>query len=69
MHGEKLSTPEALCGIIIPLFYPKAVCRGFEIRALIVDGNSEHVAHSWRKMSIFGEKNPFCDNFRSYQMP
>ena len=67
MHDEKLSTPEALCGIIIPLFYPKAVCRGFEILVFISNGNSKHCAHTWRKIGLFGAK--ICDCCRSDQMP
>ena len=30
---------------------------------LILDGNSEHVAHSRRKICLFGEKDPICDCF------
>ena len=30
-------------------------------RALLLDGNSEHVAHAWRKIDLFGEKNPVFD--------
>ena len=36
---------------------------------LILDGNSEHVAHAWRKIGIFGKKNMICDGSRSKQMP
>ena len=32
---------------------------------LILDGNSEHVAHAWRKIGLFGLKNPICDCSRS----
>ena len=35
---------------------------------LILDGNSEHVAHAWRKISLSGEINPICDCSRSNQM-
>ena len=37
---------------------------------LILDGNSEPVAHAWMKIDHFGEKNPICDwsryNRRTY---
>ena len=37
---------------------------------LILDGNSEHVAHAWKKIGHFGEeKNPICDQFQSNRMP
>ena len=36
---------------------------------LISVGNSEHVAHAWRKIDLFGEKNPNCDVSRSNQIP
>ena len=38
---------------------------------LILDANSEHDAHAWRKICVFGEeeKNPICDCSRSNQMP
>ena len=28
---------------------------------LMLDGNSEHAAHAWRKRGLSGEKNPICD--------
>ena len=34
----------------------------------ILDGNSEHAAQAWRKIGIFGEKNPICECSRSNQM-
>ena len=40
-----------------------------ETMALLLDGNSEHVGHAWRKIGLFGEKNPICDCSRSNQMP
>ena len=36
---------------------------------LILDGNSEHVAHASRKIGLFEEKNTICDFSRSNQMP
>ena len=35
----------------------------------IFDGNSEHVAHVWRKLDLFEEKHPNFDCSRSDQMP
>ena len=37
--------------------------------ALILDGNSEHVAQACRKLVLFGKKDPICDCSRSNQMP
>ena len=34
-----------------------------------LDGNSEYVAHTWRKICLFGEKNPICDCSLSGKMP
>ena len=31
--------------------------------------NEQNVAHAWRKLGLFGEKNPNCDCFQSNQMP
>ena len=46
-----------------PVYMPVAVM------ALILDGNSEHVAHEGRKMSLTGEENnPICDYSRYNQM-
>ena len=46
-----------------PVYMPVAVM------ALILDGNSEHVAHARRKMSLTGEENnPICDYSRYNQM-
>ena len=28
---------------------------------LVLNGNSEHVAHAWRKIDLFGGKNPICE--------
>ena len=36
---------------------------------LILDGKTEHVAHTYRKICLFGEKNPIFDFSRSNQMP
>ena len=36
---------------------------------LILDGNSEHVAHEWKQIGLFGEKIPTRDCSQSYQMP
>ena len=36
---------------------------------MVLDGNSERVAHAWWKIGIFGEENPICDNSHSNQMP
>ena len=37
---------------------------------VILDGNSEHVAPSWRKTDHFWDKeNPICDCSRSNQLP
>ena len=42
----------------------------FEITVvLIVDGNSEHVAHARRKIDLSREKKTICDCSRSDQMP
>ena len=35
---------------------------------LMLDGNSEQVAHAWRKIGLFGEENPICDCSRSKQI-
>ena len=35
----------------------------------ILDGNSEQVAHAWRKIGLSGEGNPIGDCSRSNQMP
>ena len=35
----------------------------------IKDGHSESVAHVWRKIDLFEEKNTICDYSRSNQMP
>ena len=36
---------------------------------LILEGNSEHVAHAWRKICLIGFlKNPICDCSQSNQM-
>ena len=32
-------------------------------------GNSKHVALAWKKIGLFGEKNPICDCSLSNQMP
>ena len=34
----------------------------------ISNGNSDHVALAWRKIGLFGEKDPMCDCSRSKQM-
>ena len=39
------------------------------ISVLILDGNSEHVAHARRKIGLLGEKYLLCDCSRSNQMP
>ena len=31
---------------------------------LLLDGNSEHVAHACRKVGLFGEKNPTSESSR-----
>ena len=36
---------------------------------LILDGNSEHVAHAWRIMVFSEKKKTICDYSRSKQMP
>ena len=36
---------------------------------LILDGNSEHVAHVCEKIGLFGEKNLICACSKSNQMP
>ena len=36
---------------------------------LIVDGNSDHVAHAWTKIGLFGGENPICDGSCTNQMP
>ena len=41
-----------------PLHYTMSLI----IRVLILDGNSEHVAHARRKIVLFEEKNPICDH-------
>ena len=33
----------------------------------ILDGNSENVAYTWRKIVLIGEKDPICDYYRSNQ--
>ena len=33
---------------------------------LILDGNSDHIAHAWRKIGLFGYENPI---FVTNQMP
>ena len=35
----------------------------------ILDGNSKHTAHAWRKVGFIGEKSPIRDCSRSNQMP
>ena len=35
---------------------------------LILDGNSKYVAHAWRNIGLFGEKNPIHDCSRSNEM-
>ena len=34
-----------------------------------LDGNSEHVAHAWGKIYLYGKKYSICDCSRSNQMP
>ena len=41
----------------------------FKIMVLILNGDSEHVAHTWRKVVFSGEKNSVCDSSRIDQMP
>ena len=36
---------------------------------LMLNGNSENVTKAWRRLGLFGEKNPICDSSRSNQMP
>mgnify|MGYP006975909587 CR=1 FL=1 len=36
---------------------------------LIIEFNSEHDAHVWRKTVLFGEKNPICDWSRTHEVP
>ena len=36
---------------------------------LILDGNSEQLAHVSRKIGPIGEENPICDSSRYNQMP
>ena len=36
---------------------------------IILDVNSEHIAHACKKKNLFGEKNSDCDSSRSNQMP
>ena len=36
---------------------------------LISDGNLEHVAHAYRKISLSGDKDPVCDCSRPIKMP
>ena len=31
--------------------------RRIEVLSMVLDGNSEHVPHAWKKMGLFGEKN------------
>ena len=38
------------------------------VMILILDGNSENVAHAWRKVDRFGEEKSIGDFSRSYQM-
>ena len=40
----------------------------FWAMVLILDGNSEHVAHTWRNIDLFWKRNPICDCSRSNQM-
>ena len=55
-----------------PIFIVYALCTNgligptvLSIMVLILDGNTEHVAQAWRKIVLFGEKNPICDCPRS----
>ena len=36
---------------------------------IFIDGFSEHVAHAWMKIGLFGEQNHICVCSQSKQMP
>ena len=39
------------------------------VMVLLSYGNSDHVAHVWSKIGLFGENNPIWGCSRSQQMP
>ena len=43
--------------IVVEVIDPEPMCS----MILILDDNSEHVAHAYRKIGLFGVKLPICD--------
>ena len=58
-HGTCTVCPRSSARFYIVAYYIKWVTTSSTDG--ILDGNSGHVAHGWKKMGIFGEKNSLCD--------